>query len=272
MLRNTINLGFCFTLLSVGSMACNAPTKPSDTPPVTDTIQADTDTTAMETVLDSSWIETDTLPLPTAPDTVIGDLEQRMIDAGLVKVTNLDTTIVTDLRYSTESNFLNIDLYGDFNAIYLQQEVAEKLVLASKLLRSKYPYRIVVFDAVRPRSVQQAMWDVLDLPLKEKTKYVSNPRYGSLHNFGAAVDVSIMDQYGDLLDMGTGYDHFGELAYPSKEEELLESGELKLEQIQNRQLLRSVMYKAGFTNIHTEWWHFNSCSRKEARERFPIIE
>ena len=129
-----------------------------------------------------------------------------------------------------------------------------------------------VFDGVRPRSVQQKMWDMLDMPVQERSKYVSNPQNGSLHNFGAAVDLTIIDSTGRQLDMGTPYDYFGELAYPRLEAEMLEQGKLSKQQVKNRGLLREVMLEAGFTPITTEWWHFNSCYRKEAWEKYKIVE
>jgi len=186
-----------------------------------------------------------TVTVNTIPEAVLvpGDsitpLELRLIEAGLVEVRSLDSTIAVDLKYTTTDNFLNADVYGDFNNCYLQPDVAEKLIVAQRLLRGKFPaYRLVVFDAVRPRSVQQKMWDILDVPVRKKVQFVSNPKLGSLHNFGAAVDVSILDEYGEELDMATPFDHFGELAWPTKEKELLAEGVLTEQQVQNRKLLR----------------------------------
>jgi hypothetical protein len=132
---------------------------------------------------------------------------------------------------------------------------------------------LVIYDAVRPRIVQQWMWDSVNVPDRVRYKYLSAPKYGSLHNFGAAVDVSIVnDSTGQPLDMGTPFDCFCELAYPYFEKKFLKSGKLTKQQYQNRLLLRKIMHKAGFTGITTEWWHFNACSRKTARKKYPIIE
>lgn len=199
--------------------------------------------------------------------------ELALIHAGLVNIKDLDSSICVDLKYSSTDNFLQKDVYGDFKNVYLQKEVAEKLVLAQLFLKSKFPYyRLIVFDAARPRSIQQIMWDTIQVPQFEKTKYLSNPKFGSLHNYGAAVDVSILDNEGKELDMGTKYDFFGELAYPEKEEQLVREGKLKKDHIENRKLLRSVMLQAGFFNIQTEWWHFNSCNRNVAMSKYKIIE
>ena len=74
------------------------------------------------------------------------------------------------------------------------------------------------------------------------------------------------------VDMGTPYDYFGVLAWPIKEKEMLKSNRLNKNQINNRRLLRKVMSRAGFFNIQTEWWHFNSMTRYKAAKKFKIIE
>jgi D-alanyl-D-alanine dipeptidase len=116
------------------------------------------------------------------------------------------------------------------------------------------------------------MWDTLKVPIKEKTKFICNPKYGSLHNYGAAVDISIVNECGKEIDMGTCYDYMGELAYPRLETKLLKEGRLTQKQIDNRILLRSVMERSGFKHIDTEWWHFNAYTRKEAQQKFNIVE
>jgi D-alanyl-D-alanine dipeptidase len=199
--------------------------------------------------------------------------ENALINAGLVDIKTIDSTIIVNMKYSTTDNFLGIDVYGDFNKCYLQPDVAEKLKLAQLFLKSKYLYySLIVYDAARPRSVQHKMWDTINVPYSERSKYLSNPAGGSLHNFGAAVDLSIIDANGNALDMGTKYDYFGELAYPREEERMLQEGKLTHEQLVNRELLRSVMNQSGFWGITTEWWHFNSCSRNEAYTKYSIIE
>ena len=220
----------------------------------------------------SSSIETTILEL--VNQTVkLSSLEIKLLGAGLVNVRELDTSIVIELRYATTNNFLNTILYDSLSGCYLQPEVAKKMALAQFLLKTEHPnYSLKVFDGVRPRSVQQKMWDMLDMPVQERSKYVSNPQNGSLHNFGAAVDLTIIDSTGRQLDMGTPYDYFGELAYPRLEAEMLEQGKLSKQQVKNRGLLREVMLEAGFTPITTEWWHFNSCYRKEAWEKYKIVE
>ena len=203
----------------------------------------------------------------------IGEIEKSMLEAGLIDIKTIDTSIVVDLKYSTNNNFLGLDMYGDFNKCYLQPDVAEKLRCSQEVLKSRFPfYNLIIFDAVRARSIQRKMWDTIDVPYYERSKYVSNPTNGSLHNFGAAVDVSIIDAHGIELDMGTPYDYFGELAYPREEERMIEEGKLTHIQLLNRKLLREVMESGGFMGITTEWWHFNSCNREYAKAKYKMID
>lgn len=202
-----------------------------------------------------------------------GVLEKQLIAAGLIDIRKADSSIVVDLKYSSCDNFLFLDLYGDLTKCYLQPDVARKLKNAQQILKKKFPYySLIVYDGVRPRSIQMKMWDTIAVPHSERSKYVSNPQNGSLHNFGAAVDLSIIDQNGIVLDMGTPYDFFGELAYPREEERMIKEGKMTHKQLYNRQILREAMLEAGFMSITTEWWHFNSCLRKEAIEKYKIIE
>ncbi len=203
----------------------------------------------------------------------ISAIEQKIISAGLVDIQTIDSGIVVELKYSTCDNFLFMDLYGSLSKAYLQPDVAGKLKNAQALLRSKFPYySLIVYDAVRPRSIQHTMWDTIAVPYYERSKYVSNPQNGSLHNFGAAVDLSIIDENGVVLDMGTPYDFFGELAYPREEQRMIREGKLSYKQLFNREILRDAMLQAGFAAITTEWWHFNSCSRNEAVIKYKIVE
>lgn len=195
-------------------------------------------------------------------------------ELGLVPVSEYAPDIRIDLRYSTDNNFMGMQLYDYIQTAYLQQDVAERLAKAQQQLEALKPgFHLVIFDAVRPRNVQQKMWDALDsIPAWKRGKFVSNPAHGSVHNYGAAVDVSILDSTGNLLDMGAGYDDIREIAYPEKEAFYLAKGMLTQQQVDNRKLLRKVMNGQGFRNIPTEWWHFNACSRNEARRKYPALE
>lgn len=180
--------------------------------------------------------------LPTEPAKEEQSLEERIREAeqglrsnGLVDVQSLDSTIQVELKYSTTDNFVGVDVYGDIAHAYLQPKPAEKLAQAQRYLKELHPnYRLLVYDGARSRSVQQVLWDTLDKPVNVKPLYVADPKVGSIHNYGAAVDLTIADSTGTPLDMGTPYDFFGVLAYPSKEEEMLMQGKLTEEQINNR--------------------------------------
>jgi D-alanyl-D-alanine dipeptidase len=200
--------------------------------------------------------------------------EKELKEAGLIDVQSLDSSIRVDLKYSSVNNFLGIDVYGDMTAAYLQPDVAQQLVQAQKELHRLHPgYSLMVYDAARPVKLQQIFWDSIKVSRAERSRYVSNPaRGGSIHNYGAAVDVGIVDSTSKELDMGCPFDFFGVLSYPSAEARLLSEGKLTEEQVRHRKLLRTVMYKAGFYNIQTEWWHFNACTREAARKKYTILQ
>lgn len=214
----------------------------------------------------------DTMPIGNLEPTY-GALEQKLRGAGLVNIQEVDATILVDLKYSSMDNFSGIDLYEVLEHCYLQQKPAEMLAMAQKLLKKKRPdYSLLVYDGARPLHIQQKLWDTLDMPILEKKSYVADPKIGSIHNYGSAVDVTIALGNGIPIDMGTPYDFFGALAHPAKESEMLQKGLLNKQQIENRELLREVMMKAGFTPIKYEWWHFNAVSRARAQEIYKIIE
>ncbi len=203
---------------------------------------------------------------------ILTPLEQRLIQQGLVNVRTLDPTIVVDLKYTKPDNFMGTDVYGDFKRAYLRPAAAKKLALANRILRRRHPdLRILVGDALRPRSVQHKMWKlVADTPMR---RYVANPYSGSVHNYGAAVDVTLFDtRTGGRLDMGTPLDHFGPLAQPALEEQYLKQGKLTETQVANRLILRNAMLQAEWHLLRIEWWHFNAFPKDEVRQRYSIIE
>ncbi|GAB3887051.1 M15 family metallopeptidase [Spirosoma agri] len=201
-------------------------------------------------------------------------VEKAMVKQGLVNVQEVDPSILVELKYSTTDNFVGKDVYGDLTRAYMQPMAAKKLASASKYLQTNHPdLRLLVYDAARPRSAQWNLWNALpNMPENERQKYVADPRKGSIHNYGCAVDLTVATKDGKPLDMGTKYDFFGELAYPSREEELLKAGKLTQEQINNRHILRTAMRQGGFSSIEFEWWHFNALSREKAKMVFRIVD
>jgi len=213
------------------------------------------------------------LPIVEEKVIVLDSLEQVLINAGLIDIQSIDPSILIDVRYSDTNNFLHEDVYGGLNKIYLQSSIAQDLAKCQlKLKEIDFSLTLLVYDGVRPRSVQQKMWDILDMPIGDKVKFVSNPKNGSIHNYGAAVDLTIANSKGIPIDMGASFDDIRKIAYPRLENQFLESGELTQQQVDNRKLLRKVMKAGGFYNIQTEWWHFNRYNRATAKQMFQIVE
>jgi len=210
------------------------------------------------------------------PEVVVSydsSVHRTMEKMGLVDIHTLDTTILIDLRYSGKNNFMETVLYDTLQWLFLQRDVAERVVQCQQTLRDSMPgYSLLLYDGVRPLQVQQKMWDSLDsIPFYRRVKFVSNPAFGSIHNYGAAVDITICDASDTPLDMGAGYDDFREIASPGLEWKFRKSGELSEEQWQNRRLLRWVMKSEGFYNIPSEWWHFNACNRVTAAHKYQQL-
>ncbi len=201
-----------------------------------------------------------------------GDLDSYLSGRGMVDVSQMDTTIKVSLKYAATDNLFGEAVYAGINGIWLHPDAAKKLLKAQQILKEKYPaYSLIIYDAARPMSVQQKMWNLVRGT--SKTKYVSNPaKGGGLHNYGMAVDVTILDKNGRPLPMGSAFDYFGEEAHTNNEDALLQAGKITREEYNNRRLLRQVMRQAGFRTILYEWWHFNACSREEARKNYKLIE
>ena len=134
-------------------------------------------------------------------------------------------------------------------------------------------YKLRIYDGARPRRIQQVLWNAVDhIPLEERPQYVANPQTGSIHNYGCAIDLTVVDETGTPLNMGTDYDNFTRLAHIDIEGELLSEGLLSETQIANRKILRDVMTEAGFGTISSEWWHFDAFPRAETKSRFKMVE
>ena len=198
---------------------------------------------------------------------------QSMEAQWLVDIASLDSTIRVSLMYSRADNFTGKVLYSDLREAYLHPKAAKALVQAQKLLKDKRPdLSLIVYDAARPMTIQQKMWNVV--AGTSKNIYVSNPRNGGgLHNYGMAVDITLCDVVtGDTLDMGTKVDFLGSYAHIDQEASLVKQGIISIQAKKNRELLRNVMRQAGFTPLRSEWWHFNLISRAEARAKYKVIK
>ncbi|WP_373514402.1 M15 family metallopeptidase [Persicitalea sp.] len=246
--------GLILFLALLSNFACQSSSKDSQSPG-----------TLTQTVVSVADTVPELRPIPA--------LERQMIKQGLVNVQTIDSTISVELKYSTTDNFVKKDVYGDLENAYLQLEVAKKLARASTLLRKTNPgYRLLIYDAARPNSVQQILWDEIKVPERQKPQYVANPKIGSIHNFGCAIDLTVANEKGVPLDMGTPYDFFGPLAYPRMESQMVAQGKLTKAQLANRQILRRAMTQAGFRQNTTEWWHYDGLSRANAKAKYGMIK
>ncbi|MDG1175662.1 MAG: M15 family metallopeptidase [Flavobacteriales bacterium] len=256
---------------------CETNIENNEETPVSNIIEQDTIVpVAKDSIIETSKIpEKIKVPKPVKTSNIKLDslgLEVYLKNFGLVNIQEVEPSIRVDLKYSTTDNFVGIDMYSDLTKAFCQPDVAEKLKKAYQYLQEEdSTLTLLVFDAVRPVFVQQKMWDTLKMPIREKTKFLSNPRNHSIHNYGAAVDISLTTKDGEELDMGTPFDFIGKLAHPREEKRLLKEGKLTQKQIENRVLLRKVMKKAGFFNIQTEWWHWNSCSLNTAKSKYKVV-
>ena len=201
-------------------------------------------------------------------------MEQYIIEKGLVDVKEIDSSIQVKLIYNDTCNFLHRRIYNDLSIAFLPRDVAQKIAKAQEELKNINPnLSLIIYDAARPHHIQKLIWDSLDMEPNIKFNYVATPWDISLHNYGAAVDVSIKDMSNNaLLDMGTAIDHFGQIAAPLHEMRFLKSKQLSDTAYKNRILLRTVMKKSGFTPINTEWWHFNSCNKDLAAQTYTLIK
>jgi D-alanyl-D-alanine dipeptidase len=200
------------------------------------------------------------------------EMEIHFKKLGLLDIQTVNPRIKVELKYSSKDNFIGYDVYGCMTKAFLQKEAAEHLSKASDLLQIENPgFQLLVYDAARPSWAQKILWDSLKKPESSKHIYVANPKKGSIHNYGCAVDLTIVDKDGKPLDMGTTFDFFENLAQPRLEKKLLQKGLLSPVQYKNRLLLRKVMLKAGFSTTTSEWWHFNFGSLSQLKKKYHKI-
>jgi len=198
------------------------------------------------------------------------DLAVVSQDRNFEDVSNVPNLIVS-LRYASENNFLGKNVYGDFHQCFLHRVAAEKLRSAAKMLQEQKPgWKFVVFDCLRPKSVQMKLFAAVKGTAQQP--YVADPRNGSIHNYGFAVDLSLADQNGRELDMGTGFDDFSPVSQPKREQEYLAAGKLTKEQIEHRLVLREIMVRAGFIQLPIEWWHYDALPKEEIKKQYKIVE
>lgn len=194
-------------------------------------------------------------PLPVVPHNVDKEKKTEIPQTAIqfdpkkwIEVVDLDATILLDLRYATTNNFMEEQVY-ECGRCFLRPAVAKAVVEAHRELQEK-GLGLKMFDCYRPRPIQWKLWNKVPNP-----KYVADPRKGSMHNRGSAIDLTIVDADGKELDMGTEYDYFGKEGWTFYEN-------LPEEVLKNRKLLRETLGKYGLKHIKTEWWHFAYRSKR----------
>lgn len=161
----------------------------------------------------------------------------------LVDVSTMIADAVIDMRYATKDNFTGEQLYPVARC-KLRRAVATRLAKAAALLR-KQDRRLLVWDCYRPRSIQSTLWKLVP-----DARYVANPKQGSRHSRGAAVDIALVDKDGAPVALPTKFDEFTEAAHRVK----ALKGDAGIE----ARRLEAAMKKAGFVALPTEWWHFDA--------------
>jgi D-alanyl-D-alanine dipeptidase len=163
----------------------------------------------------------------------------------IVDILDFDDTIRVDIRYATKRNFLGRRVYQKKLALF-RPHVARALVRVHKEL-AEYDKGLLIFDGYRPWYVTKIFWD--ETPDEEKI-YLADPKHGSVHNRGCAVDCA-------LFSLKTNR--------PLKMPSLFDVPTTKINK--NSELLKMVMEKHGFLSEPTEWWHFHHKNWK----RFPVM-
>lgn len=193
-------------------------------------------------------------PLPKTSVPAIKPKENVKEVKGLVELIKLDNTFVIDIKYATKDNFTKKIIYPSAKCI-INKNTAVKLIKANNEFK-KLGYRIRIYDIYRPHSAQKILWDAAS-----DKSFVADPKKGSNHNRGAAVDLTLVDKYGKEVSMPSGYDEFTKRAK-------LDYKDCPKEQINNRELLGRVMVKHGFKRIRSEWWHFDDADAK----KYPVLD
>jgi zinc D-Ala-D-Ala dipeptidase len=174
----------------------------------------------------------------------------------LVELITLDPTIKLDIRYATTNNFLSTPMYSQARA-FLERPAAEAVVRANQALRAK-GYGLLIHDAYRPWYVTKMFWEATP---NDKKIFVADPKEGSKHNRGCAVDLTLYDlKTGLAVKMPSGYDEMSQRAYADYAGGTAEEHE-------RREILRAAMEKEGFTVYPQEWWHFDYRDWKH----YPIL-
>lgn len=174
---------------------------------------------------------------------VLLDISKEIDDNAFVNLKNYSNDFVYDMKYATDDNFLKEKVYPCAEC-FLRVKTVKSLLEANKMFLAK-GYKIKLYDCFRPKAIQKKMWRIVP-----DANFVANPKKGSIHNRGGAVDISLVDFNGIELDMGTKFDFFGKEAshnYLSLSDTVLA----------NRKILKEIMLQNNFKSFDSEWWHYN---------------
>ncbi|MGJ0481071.1 D-alanyl-D-alanine dipeptidase [Pantoea agglomerans] len=150
--------------------------------------------------------------------------------------------LAIDLKYATADNLTGQPIYRDARCL-LHIDAARALKKSIEIARVA-GYKLLILDAYRPPAAQAILWNACP-----NQDYVAPLTRGSNHSRGTAVDVTLMDEHGEILDMGTGFDEMSEHSHPYHPA-------VPVQAQRNRLMLNAIMLGGGFTGIATEWWHF----------------
>lgn len=172
----------------------------------------------------------------------------------LVDVAQAIPNIKIDLIYGTPHNLTGKPVY-DFTVCLLVKDAAHQLKKVQLELEAM-GLGLKIWDGFRPMAVQWKLWEILP-----DERFVSDPRKGGRHTRGTAVDLTIVDKDGNELLMPTGFDDFTEKAHSNY-------NGASTEAILNRELLKQIMHRHGFTVYPSEWWHYDLINW----QNYPVLD
>lgn len=171
----------------------------------------------------------------------------------LVDLKSLELPLTYELAYATEHNFTGASVYARADC-YLHTDALPHMKTAIKLA-GELEYTFVIFDAFRPSEAQWKLWSHTPDP-----EFLADPRRGSPHSRGVAIDLSLADASGKLLDMGTGFDAFTPLSHHG-------SFDISADAQRNRAILLGLMVAAGWRHYEMEWWHYQLADA----QKYPVL-
>lgn len=175
----------------------------------------------------------------------------------LEEIIKIIPSIKLDIKYATKDNFSGVAVYKQAKAFARKPVVIALAKVQFEL--SKKGLGLKIFDAYRPYAITEKFWKITP---NDKKDFVANPKKGSRHNRGCAVDLTLIDlKTGKELEMPTPYDSFAKEASPTYDD-------IPTLQKENRNLLIAVMENNGFKVIKNEWWHYDF----KGWELYPLMD